>query len=222
MRTKEHAHDYRYFPDPDLPPLVITDGEIERIGAALPELPGARRARLLEAHGLSEDDARTLTEERPLADYFEAASAAHGDGKKIANWILGDLLRELHADEAGRTIETCPVEPAALAELVRLIDDGTISGKIAKEVLGKMYRTGEGAAAIVEREGLTQVTDEGAIEAAARDVVEKNPRQADQYRAGKTNTIGFFVGQVMKATGGKANPQKVNEVLRRLLGGERA
>jgi aspartyl-tRNA(Asn)/glutamyl-tRNA(Gln) amidotransferase subunit B len=215
MRTKEHAHDYRYFPDPDLPPLVVPDALVARERADLPELPAARRARVVKEHGVSDADARVLTEERPLADYYEAAARAHGDGKKIANWVLSELLRELHRD--GRGIEDCPVPPRALAELVALIDDGTISGKIAKDVFGKMYRGGEGARAIVEREGLVQVTDEGAIEAAARVVIEASPKQAEQYRAGKTNMLGFFVGQVMKATGGKANPAKVNEVLRRLL-----
>jgi aspartyl-tRNA(Asn)/glutamyl-tRNA(Gln) amidotransferase subunit B len=216
MRSKEEAHDYRYFPDPDLPPLVVDEGWIARIEAELPELPGARRARLVAEHGLSDQDARVLTEERDLADWFEAAARAHGDGKKIANWVQGELLRELHRDE--RALRDCPIAPEGLAELVRLIDDGTISGKIAKDVFAKMVASGEGARAIVEREGLVQVTDVGAIEAAARAAILANPKQAEQYRAGKTAMLGFFVGQVMKATSGKANPQAVNEVLRRLLG----
>jgi aspartyl-tRNA(Asn)/glutamyl-tRNA(Gln) amidotransferase subunit B len=216
MRSKEHAHDYRYFPDPDLPPLVIGEDRIATLRTGLPELPAARRARFVAEHGLPEADARVLTDERPLADYFEAAARAHGDAKKVANWISSELLRELHRH--GGDITACPVRPEALAELVKLIDDGTISGKIAKDVFARMYASGDGPRAIVEREGLTQVTDTGAIEEACRAAVAANPKQAEQYRAGKTNMLGFFVGQVMKATGGKANPQLVNEVLRRLLG----
>ena len=222
MRSKEQAHDYRYFPDPDLPPVVVADRRIDTLRAALPELPAAARERFVNEHGLGDADARVLTEERALAAYFDAAARAHGDGKKIANWVLSELLRELNRD--GRSIgsvdsvESCPVAPERLAELVRLIDDGTISGKIAKDVFGKMYATGDAPRSIVEREGLLQVTDTGAIEAACRAAVAANPKQVEQYRAGKTAMLGFFVGQVMKATGGKANPQLVNETLKRLLG----
>jgi aspartyl-tRNA(Asn)/glutamyl-tRNA(Gln) amidotransferase subunit B len=221
MRSKEHAHDYRYFPDPDLPPLVVAPERIERIRRELPELPAARRARFVAEHGLPEADARQLTEERPLAEYYERAVTAAGVGaaKLVANWIQSELLRELNRD--GRSLSDQPVPPERLAELVKLLSAGTISGKIAKEVFAKMYASGEGAAAIVEREGLVQVTDTSAIEAAARAVVDANPKQVEQYRAGKTNTLGFFVGQVMKATQGKANPQLVNQVLKRLLEGEK-
>jgi aspartyl-tRNA(Asn)/glutamyl-tRNA(Gln) amidotransferase subunit B len=219
MRSKEHAHDYRYFPDPDLPPVVISTERIAEIRAGLPELPAARRARLVAEHGLPEADARLLTEERALADYFEAA-ARGGDGRKVASWIQSELLRELHRE--GRDIAASTVAPAALAELVRLIDDGTISGKIAKEVFAKMYASGDGARAIVEREGLVQVTDPAAIEAACRAAIAGNPKQVVEYRAGKTAMLGYFVGQVMKATAGKANPQLVNEILRRLLDGPAA
>jgi aspartyl-tRNA(Asn)/glutamyl-tRNA(Gln) amidotransferase subunit B len=215
MRTKEHAHDYRYFPDPDLPPVVVDAGWIETVRSELPELPAARRARLVREQGVTEADARVLTEERSLADYYEAAVAAGADGKKVANWVQSELLRELNRD--GRDIGECPVPPSELAALIRLMDDGTISGKIAKDVFGKMYATGEPARAIIEREGLTQVSDAGAIEAAARAVIEANPKQTEQYRAGKTNMIGYFVGAVMKATGGKANPAMVNQVLKQLL-----
>ncbi len=199
MRSKEHAHDYRYFPDPDLPPLVIAEERIERIRGELPELPAPRRAR---------------TEERALADYFETA-ARGADPRKVANWIQTELLGALHED--GRDIAACPVAPGRLAELVRLNDDGTISGKIAKDVFARMYASGEAPRAIVEREGLTQVTDRAAIEAACRAAVAGNPKQVEQYRAGKTAMLGYFVGQVMKATGGKANPQLVNETLKGLL-----
>jgi aspartyl-tRNA(Asn)/glutamyl-tRNA(Gln) amidotransferase subunit B len=214
MRSKEQAHDYRYFPDPDLPPVVTSAERIAAIGAELPELPAARRARFGVDFGLPEADARLLTEERALADYFEAAAGA-ADPRKVASWIQSELLRELHRD--GRDIADCPIAPAELAALVRLIDDGTISGKIAKEVFAKMYATGDGAQAIVAREGLVQVTDRAAIEAACRAAISGNPKQVEQYRAGKAAMLGFFVGQVMKATGGKANPQLVNEILRQLL-----
>ncbi len=215
MRSKEEAHDYRYFPDPDLPPLRIADADVARVAAALPELPAARRARFVSEYGLSAYDARLLTDERSLADWFESAARAHGDGKKISNWVQTELLRELNKD--GREIDACPIRPQQLAALVKLIDDGTISGKIAKDVFARMYASGEDARAIVEREGLVQVSDSGAIEAAAREIIGKNAKAAADYRAGKTQMLGFFVGQVMKATGGKANPQLVNEVLKRLL-----
>jgi len=215
MRSKEQAHDYRYFPDPDLPPLVVGEARIAELQRGLPELPSAMRERFVRQHGLFEADARGLTDERALALYFDAAVRAHGDGKKIANWVQSELLRELHRD--GRTIDECPVAPERLAELVRLIDDGTISGKIAKEVFAKMYASGDSARVIVEREGLLQVTDSAAIEAACRAAVAANPKQAQQFRAGKAAMMGFFVGQVMKATGGKANPQLVNELLQRVL-----
>jgi aspartyl-tRNA(Asn)/glutamyl-tRNA(Gln) amidotransferase subunit B len=219
MRSKEQAHDYRYFPDPDLPPLCLSEAFIAAIQTELPELPAARRARFVERHGLPDYDARLLTEERALADYFEAAVVAlgrEGSGKKVANWIQSELLRELHRDQ--KKIDESPLSPAMLAELVALIDDGTISGKIAKDVFAKMYATREGAKAIVAREGLVQVTDTKAIEDAAQKIIADNPKQAEQYRAGKTSMLGFFVGQVMKATQGKANPQVVNDVLKKLLG----
>jgi len=215
MRSKEEAHDYRYFPDPDLPPLRVADDDVARLRAELPELPATRRARFVSEYGLATADARFLTDERPLADFFEAAARAHGDGKKISNWVQSELLRELNKD--GRAIDACPIRPEQLAQLVQLIDDGTISGKIAKDVFAKMYASGDDAKTIVEREGLVQNSDAGAIESTAREIIEKNPKAAADYRAGKTNMLGFFVGQVMKATGGKANPQLVNDVLRRLL-----
>ncbi len=215
MRTKEHAHDYRYFPDPDLPPVVISDERLERARKAMPELPARTRERFVTELGLPEADARLLTEERPLALYFEAA-ARGADPRKVASWIGSELLRELNRQ--GLDVADSPVPPGRLGELVALIDDGTISGKIAKDVFGKMVATGEAPRTIVEREGLVQVTDGAALEEAAKVVVAANPKQAEQYRAGQTKMIGFFVGQVMKTTGGKANPQLVNDILRRLLG----
>jgi aspartyl-tRNA(Asn)/glutamyl-tRNA(Gln) amidotransferase subunit B len=215
MRSKEEANDYRYFPDPDLPPLAVGDAWVEAVERSLPELPAKKRARFAGELGLSAADAAVLTDERDLAEWFEAAAAAHGDAKKVANWIQTELLRELNRD--GLPIGACKITPADLAALLRLIDDGTISGKIAKDVFARMYASGDAPRAIVEREGLLQVSDTSAIEAAARDVIAKHASQAAAYRAGKTALLGFFVGQVMKATGGKANPKLVNDILTRLL-----
>jgi len=209
MRSKEEAHDYRYFPEPDLPPLVVSDQWVSRLRRELPELPLARRARFARAHGLPDYDAGVLTAERELADYFEAALGSGAPPKKVANWIMTELLA--HPDGTQR------VAPEALGELVGLIEQGTLSGKMAKDVFAKMFASGQTARAIVEREGLTQVSDAAALEAACRAAVDKNPKQAQQYRAGKTQLLGFFVGQVMKATQGKANPALVNEILKRML-----
>jgi aspartyl-tRNA(Asn)/glutamyl-tRNA(Gln) amidotransferase subunit B len=225
MRSKEEAEDYRYFPDPDLPPLVVSDQYIADIEGSLPELPAAMHARMVDTLGLSHDDARTLTADRELAMYFDAALAAYGQeagakptagAKPIANWIQAELLRELNRGDA--SLAECKVGPAQLAALVQLIEDGTISGKIAKQVFAEMLASGADAAAVVKDKGLEQITDSGAIEAIVADIIDANPAQAEQYRAGKQSLLGFFVGQVMKKTGGKANPKMVNEVLRRLLG----
>jgi aspartyl-tRNA(Asn)/glutamyl-tRNA(Gln) amidotransferase subunit B len=209
MRSKEEAHYYRYFPDPDLPPVVVSEAQIEKLRAELPELPAARRRRFVETMALTEDDARVLTDEKALADYFDEVVRLGAEPKRAANWIQSELLR------VGLS---APVTPAALAELLALIAAGTISGKIAKDVFAKMLVSGESPKLIVEREGLVQVSDTGAIEAAARDVIAANPKQVEQYRGGKPELIGFFVGHVMKATQGKANPGLVNEILRKLLG----
>jgi aspartyl-tRNA(Asn)/glutamyl-tRNA(Gln) amidotransferase subunit B len=210
MRSKEEAMDYRYFPDPDLPPLAVGDDVIARVRAALPELPAARRDRY-RALGLSDDDTAQLTTERAVADRFDAALHAHGGGpaaaKPIANWILGEK-------DPGQS----RVGPAHVAELVRLVEAGTISAASGKEVWAEMATTGEPPAAIVERRGLTQVRDESAIEAACAEVVAANPTEAASFRAGKAQLIGFFVGKVMKKTGGRADPKLVNQILRRLLG----
>jgi aspartyl-tRNA(Asn)/glutamyl-tRNA(Gln) amidotransferase subunit B len=219
MRSKEHAHDYRYFPDPDLLPLVVEDEWIEAIRATLPELPDARRRRFVERYGLPEYDAEVLTARKDLADYFEAAVAAHDNPKATSNWIMGDVLRvvrERRLDEA-LVIRDWPVAAARLAAMIRLIDDGTISGKIAKTVFEEMIEGGAGPAEIVARRGLSQVSDEGSIRAAVAAVVEANREKAAEYRAGKDKLFGFFVGQVMKATQGKANPQMVNTLLKELL-----
>ncbi len=218
MRSKEEAEDYRYFTDPDLPELSVSEAEIEAVRASLPELPMARSQRYVDSLGLSVEDARVLTAEPDLSDFFDACVTAYGDSagaRAIANWIQSELLRELNRDS--RALSECAMTPAHLASLVKLIDDGTISGKIAKQVFADVYRSGTAPEVIVEREGLTQISDSGAIEAIARTVVEDNPEQAAAYRGGKTKLMGFFVGQVMKATKGQANPKLVNQVLAQLL-----
>jgi aspartyl-tRNA(Asn)/glutamyl-tRNA(Gln) amidotransferase subunit B len=213
MRSKESAHDYRYFPEPDLPPLRLDEKWIDELRAGLPELPMARASRYVGL-GLSPYDAGVLTADRELADYFDAV-AAKVTPKLAANWIATELLARLKAD--GKEIAQSPVAPEALAELIALVEDKTISGKIAKDVLDEMWSSGKSARAIVDEKGLTQVTDAGAIEAACREVVAANAQKAAQYRGGKTGLLGFFVGQVMKATGGRANPEMVNQTLKRLL-----
>jgi aspartyl-tRNA(Asn)/glutamyl-tRNA(Gln) amidotransferase subunit B len=221
MRSKEHAHDYRYFPDPDLLPLVVDAAWIDGVRRTLPELPAARRRRFASTYDLPEYDVDVLTARRDVADYFEAALAIHPNAKGLSNWVMSDLLRvvrERRLDDA-LIISDWPVPPAALGRLVALIDDGTISGKIAKTVWADMIETGAPPDAIVERRGLVQVTDRGAIERVVAEIVAGNPEKVAEYRAGKDKLFGFFVGQVMKATGGKANPQLVNELLRTQLAG---
>jgi len=217
MRSKEEAHDYRYFPDPDLPPLVLDAALVEAAQASLPELPGAKRARFVRDYGLSAYDAGVLAAARDLADYYEAAViAAGGEAKLVANWVAVELGAYLNRE--GLEIARAPVDAAMLGGLVRRIADKTISGKIAKEVFEAMW-AGEGDAdTVIERKGLLQITDSGAIEQAVAAVLASNPGQVEQYRAGQTKLFGFFIGQVMKATAGKANPQQVNEILKRMLG----
>jgi aspartyl-tRNA(Asn)/glutamyl-tRNA(Gln) amidotransferase subunit B len=215
MRSKENAHDYRYFPEPDLPPLRVDAAWQARVKESLPELPLARRQRFIDAHGLSPYDAGVLTAERAISDYFEAVLGAGADAKLAANWISSELLARLNRDD--KPIAAAPMSAAHLAELIALIGNQTISGKIAKDVFDKMWTSGRGAREIVEAEGLTQVTDAGALEAACRAAVEANPKQVEQYKKGNDKLIGFFVGQVMKQTQGKANPAMVNEILKNLL-----
>ena len=215
MRSKEEAHDYRYFPEPDLPPLEVTAEFVERVRAEMPELPDSRRARFVEEFGLPFNDAAQLASERTLADYYERAARASRNPRAAANWIRSELLRELEA--AGRRADESPVAPEELGALVQLIDSGQISGKQGKDVLVEMFRTGKPASVIVAEQGLAQVSDRGEIERVADEVIAANPKQLEQYRAGKEALIGFFVGQVMKASGGKANPKLVNEVLRERL-----
>jgi len=212
MRSKEFAHDYRYFPEPDLPPLDVEPAWIERVGATLPELPAARRARFMEAYGLGAYDADLLTGSRALGDYFEATAQACGKPKVAANWVLNELLRELAGDDE-RALAACPIPPANLADLIILIEDGTISGRIAKDVFEKMYRSGEDARAIVDREGLTQVADAGELSAVVDEVLAQHPKVVLDWKGGKKAARGFLVGQVMKATAGKASPAVVNSLL---------
>jgi aspartyl-tRNA(Asn)/glutamyl-tRNA(Gln) amidotransferase subunit B len=215
MRSKEEAHDYRYFPEPDLPPLVVGPDWIEEARASLPELPPQKRRRFVGSYGLPEYDAGVLTQEPAVADYFEAVARESGHPKAASNWVMTDVLRKLKDDQRGPA--SAPVGPAQLAGLIRLIEDGTISGKIAKDVFERMWATGEGARAIVEREGLTQVSDEGALRQAVAEVIAESPQQVATYRSGKAATLGWLVGQVMRRTGGKANPQLVNELLKKAL-----
>jgi len=215
MRSKEEAHDYRYFPEPDLPPLVVTDEFIEDVRAVLPELPGPRARRFSEQYGLSFSDAAQLTAERSLADYYENAVEASGNARAAANWIRSELTREL--ETAGLTAEHSPVPAAELGALVRMIDEGKISGKQGKDVLVEMFLSGKSAAAVVEEQGLVQVSDTGEIDRVIDEVIAASPNQLDQYRSGKEALFGFFVGQVMKASKGKANPKVVNERLKEKL-----
>ncbi|MDQ3584305.1 MAG: Asp-tRNA(Asn)/Glu-tRNA(Gln) amidotransferase subunit GatB [Acidobacteriota bacterium] len=215
MRSKEEAHDYRYFPEPDLPPLVVTPDFIEQVRRAMPELPEARRQRFMDEYELSYNDASQFTSDRALADYYERAAKAANNARGAANWIRTELLREL--ETSGRTAAESPIAPEELGALVRLIDEGKISGKQGKDVLIEMFKSGKSAAVIIEEQGLAQVSDAGEIESLAAEVIAANPQQLAQYRAGKETLFGFFVGQVMKASQGKANPKLVNEVLKAKL-----
>jgi aspartyl-tRNA(Asn)/glutamyl-tRNA(Gln) amidotransferase subunit B len=215
MRSKEEAHDYRYFPEPDLPPLQIDPAWIAEVRETLPELPDARRRRLIAQYALPEYDATLLTQSSALAAYFEAAAAAAGNPKAASNWIMGELTRKMN--EAGVDIDRVPLSPEALAGLIRLIDSGTITGPIAKDVFEKMWASGKPADQIVAAEGLAVINDEAAVEAVIRDVVAAQAQAVAQYRAGKQQTFGFLVGQVMKATKGQADPVLVNTLMRRIL-----
>ena len=216
MRSKEDAHDYRYFPDPDLLPLVIDQSEVDELSAGLPELPDAIRDRLTSEYGLSAYDAAVITEERETAAFYEAASAGR-DRKLVANWMTVELFGALN--KSGESLGACKVSPEALGGLVGLIEDGTISGKIAKDVFADMFETGKDAATIVEEKGLKQVSDSGAIEAMIDEVIAANGDKVEEYRGGKDKLFGFFVGQVMKASKGQANPSMVNQLLRAKLDG---
>jgi aspartyl-tRNA(Asn)/glutamyl-tRNA(Gln) amidotransferase subunit B len=218
MRGKEEAHDYRYFPDPDLVPLRIDGAWIERIRETLPELPAAKRERFIRDYQLPEYDADILTSTKAMANYYEACVRLFPEPKTVSNWIMVELLRELKRDE--REIDQCPVTPGHLAEMLSMIKQETISGKIAKDVFEEMYRTGKRPAEIVREKGWTQILDTGEIERAVEKVLQAYPRQLEEYRSGKEKVFGFFVGEVMKETRGKANPKRVNELLRQKLQGK--
>jgi aspartyl-tRNA(Asn)/glutamyl-tRNA(Gln) amidotransferase subunit B len=215
MRSKEYAHDYRYFPEPDLLPVHVAESLLQRIRAELPELPDARRARFLRDYAITPYDTGVLTATRALADYFEAVVKAGAPAKAAAAWIEIELLRRLH--ETGKDIVDCPVPAAALAELLEKVESGQITAASGKKVFARMYETGQPPAAIIAAEGLGQISDTGEIERVCREVVEKNPENAAKYRAGNEGVFKFFVGQVMRVTRGQANPQQVNEILKRLL-----
>jgi len=216
MRSKEEAHDYRYFPDPDLLPLILKESWITKIKESLPELADTKAERFVKEYGIPEYDARVLTDDKKLADYYEKCISIYNEPKKISNWIMTELLRELKSDE--RDLNECPISPDNMANLIKLIDNDTISGKIAKDVFQEMYATGKPPDEIIKSKGLTQVSDITLIEKVADQVISANNKQVEQYKNGKQSLLGFFVGQVMKETKGKANPGIVNDVLKKKLG----
>jgi aspartyl-tRNA(Asn)/glutamyl-tRNA(Gln) amidotransferase subunit B len=215
MRSKEEAHDYRYFPEPDLVPTVCDEAWIEAIQQSLPEMPEQKRDRFVSDYGIPEYDAGVLTTSNTLADYFESCVKLFDQPKTISNWIMGDLLREWKNDN--KEIDDCPVTPERLTDLLKLIDDGTISGKMAKTVFEDMYQSGKPAAEVVKEKGLTQITDESALLKMVEDVIAANPGQAADFKSGKDKLMGFFVGQVMKASKGQANPALVNKLIKEKL-----
>ncbi len=217
MRSKEEAHDYRYFPDPDLVPLQIADQWIDELKQTVPELPARRQKRFVSEYGLPDYDADVLTSSKGLADYFENCVKLFNQPKTVSNWVMGELLRELN--NSGKSVEQSPVSPERLVSLLKLVEAGTISLKVAREIFPELYASGKVPEEIVKAKGLAQVSDEGALAKIIDEVIAKNPQQVTQYKAGREAVFGFFVGQVMKASGGKANPGKVNDLLRKKLPG---
>ena len=215
MRGKEEAHDYRYFPDPDLMPVIIDKKWIEEIEKTLPELPDVKKERFKQVYGLPEYDAEVLTSEKELAEYFERVVKWGSDAKLASNWLMSEVLRKLNQQK--QEITACPITPKDLAELLQLIQKGTISGKIAKVVFEEMYSSGKPASQIVREKGLVQITDQAVLEKIAQKIIESYPKEVEQYKAGKEKLLGFFVGQMMKQTKGKANPQLVNKIFKKLL-----
>jgi aspartyl-tRNA(Asn)/glutamyl-tRNA(Gln) amidotransferase subunit B len=215
MRSKEEAHDYRYFPDPDLVPILVDKDWVEKIRKQIPELPLAKRERFVKDYQIPAYDAGVLTADKALADYYEEVVRLCAKPKAASNWVMGDVLRFLNEEK--REIKSCPITPVALAEMISLIDEGTISGKMAKDIVEEMYKTGKQPKKIIEEKGLVQITDEGELIKTITSIMEANPQQLKDYRGGKEKLFGFFVGQVMKATKGKANPQLVNELLKKCL-----
>jgi aspartyl-tRNA(Asn)/glutamyl-tRNA(Gln) amidotransferase subunit B len=217
MRSKEEAHDYRYFPEPDLPPVVVSAERRARVTAAMPELPDARTARFVAEYRLPAYDAGVLTESRGLADYYEAVAAEAGNAKAASNWVMGEVLRMLKVRE--RAIAEVGVSAGALGRLIRLVDAGTISTTVAKTVFEQMWDSGREAAAIVDEQGLAQVSDDGALAALVTDLLERQAETVAQYRAGRKQAFGFLVGEAMKASGGKADPKRLSQLLRTTLDG---
>jgi aspartyl-tRNA(Asn)/glutamyl-tRNA(Gln) amidotransferase subunit B len=217
MRSKEEAHDYRYFPDPDLVPVIVDNAWVEMVRKELPELPLVKRERFIKDYQIPAYDAGVLTSDKALAYYYEEVVNLCSKPKQASNWVMGDVLRFLNEEK--RDVRTCPITPAALAEMIRLIEDGTISGKMAKDIVEEMYKTGKDPKAIIAEKGMVQITDEDALSAAIQKIMDANPNQLKDYRGGKDKLFGFFVGQVMKATQGKANPQIVNDLLKKMLAG---
>ncbi|MFQ5867490.1 MAG: Asp-tRNA(Asn)/Glu-tRNA(Gln) amidotransferase subunit GatB [bacterium] len=215
MRSKEEAHDYRYFPEPDLVPLIVEEEWIEKVRRTIPELPGRRRERLVREYGLSEYDAGVLTAEKALANYFEQVVKLYSNPKAVTNWVMVELLGRLNA--VNREVEESPVSPGQLAELLKLMEKGTISGKIAKTVFEEMFDTGKNPQVIVEEKKLVQITDEKGIGKVVEEVLKENPGAVEEYRKGKEKALGHLVGQVMRKTQGKANPQLVNKILKEKL-----
>ena len=215
MRSKEEAHDYRYFPEPDLTPITVEQSVINEIRSGLPELPDAKRKRFVSGYGLPEYDAELLTTEKAVAEWFEQAVQAGGQPKAVSNWMMGELMRLLN--EENISIENCLLKPHQLAALLLLIDKGTISSKIAKTVFTEIYKTGRDAEIIVKEKGLLQISDESAIEKAVDEIIAKHPAEAERFKAGEEKLLGFFVGQVMKTTKGKANPRMLNDLMKKKL-----
>ncbi len=216
MRSKEHAHDYRYFPEPDLVPLRVSERWLNDVRSQLPELPAHKRTRFMEVYGLREYDTQVLTSTRESAEFYEKVATVSGDPKMAANWVMTELMGLLNAE--GKSIGESPVSAQNLGELVALVKKGTLSNKLAKEIFPKMVSTGDPAVVILEREGLKQISDTGALEKIIDDVLAANPKQVEQLKSGKATVMGFLVGQVMKASRGQANPQAVNELLKQKLG----
>ncbi len=217
MRSKEEAHDYRYFPDPDLVPIMVDDAWIEAIRKELPELPRAKRERFVKEYQIPAYDAGVLTADKALSDYYEEVVRLCSSPKAASNWVMGDVLRFLNEEK--RDIRNCPIPAVSLAEMIRLIEDGTISGKMAKDIVVEMYKTGSDPKTIIAEKGMVQITDEGALIKTISAIIDANSNQVQDYRSGKDKLFGFFVGQVMKATQGKANPQVVNDLLKKMLAG---
>ena len=217
MRSKEEAHDYRYFPDPDLVPILIDDAWVENIRRELPELPLAKRERFIKEYQIPVYDAGVLTADKALAQYYEDVVKLCSKPKQASNWVMGDVLRFLNEEK--RDIRQCSITAKALADMIKLIEEGTISGKMAKDIIEDMYKTGKPPQKIIEEKGLVQITDEGELAKTITTIMKANPNQLKDYRGGKEKLFGFFVGQVMKGTQGKANPQMVNDLLKKMLAG---